>query len=59
MEVAPHATIDTRHTHDQDGAVRQVLSIYRYPWPLLIGPDLTAELELEPRSVLVVARGGY
>ena len=44
---------------DQDGAVRQVLSIYRYPWPLLLGPDLTAELELEPRSVLVVARGGW
>ena len=44
---------------DRDAEVRQVLSIYRYPWPLLLGPNLTAQLRLEPRSALVVARGGW
>jgi hypothetical protein len=44
---------------DQDAAVRQVLTIYRYPWPLLLGPDLSTTLGLQPRSALVVGRGGW
>lgn len=44
---------------DRDAEVRQVLSIYGYDWPLLLGPDLTARLRVEPRSALVVARGGW
>jgi tetratricopeptide (TPR) repeat protein len=44
---------------DQDAPVRQVLALYRYPWPLLLGRNLAALLELEPRSALVVARGGW
>jgi hypothetical protein len=44
---------------DEDAAVRRVLTIYRYPWPLVLGPDLSAQLALEPRSALVVGRGGW
>ena len=44
---------------DRDAEVRQVLSIYGYDWPLLLGPDLTARIRVEPRSALVVARGGW
>jgi hypothetical protein len=44
---------------DQDQALRQVLAIYRRPWPLLLGRSLGARLNLEPRSVLLVARGGW
>jgi tetratricopeptide (TPR) repeat protein len=44
---------------DQDAAVRQVLTIYSYPWPLLLGPELSTGLALEPRSALVVGRGGW
>ncbi len=44
---------------DRDQALRQVLSIYRRPWPLLLGPDLASRLSLEPRSILLVARGGW
>ncbi len=44
---------------EADVALRQVLDIYGYPWPLLLGPDLATELALKPRSVLVVARGGW
>ena len=36
-----------------------MLSIYGYDWPLLLGPDLTARIRVEPRSALVVARGGW
>jgi tetratricopeptide (TPR) repeat protein len=44
---------------DRDAPVRQVLALYRYPWPLLLGRNLSALLALEPRSALVVARGGW
>jgi tetratricopeptide (TPR) repeat protein len=44
---------------DQDAALRQVVRLYDYPWPLLIGRDVAARLALAPRSVLVVARGGW
>ena len=44
---------------DQDQALRQVLSLYRRPWPLLLGRDLEARLLLQPRTVLLLARGGW
>jgi hypothetical protein len=44
---------------DQDQALRQVIALYRRPWPLLLGRDLGARLDLKPRSVLLVARGGW
>jgi tetratricopeptide (TPR) repeat protein len=44
---------------DQDQALRQVLQLYKRPWPLLLGRDLEARLSLEPRSVLLLARGGW
>jgi hypothetical protein len=44
---------------DQDAALRQVLGLYKRPWPLLLGKDLAARLRLKPRSLLIVARGGW
>jgi tetratricopeptide (TPR) repeat protein len=44
---------------DQDQALRQVLALYRRPWPLLLGRDLAARMRLPPRSLLVVARAGW
>jgi tetratricopeptide (TPR) repeat protein len=44
---------------DQDQALRQVLALYRRPWPLLLGRDLAARLQLKPRTLLLVARGGW
>jgi hypothetical protein len=44
---------------DQDQALRQVLTLYKRPWPLLLGRDLEARLNLKPRSILLVARGGW
>lgn len=44
---------------DQDQALRQVLALYRKPWPLLLGPDLARQLAAEPRSLLLVARDGW
>lgn len=44
---------------EQDHALRQVLSLYRRPWPLLLGRDLAKTLGLPPRSALLAARGGF
>ncbi len=44
---------------DQDQALRQVLALYKRPWPLLLGRELEARLQLKPRSLLLVARGGW
>jgi hypothetical protein len=44
---------------EQDRALRQVVDLYRYGWPLLLGRDLAGALGLAPRSVLVIARGGW
>ena len=44
---------------DQDAALRQVLSIYRRPWPLLVGRGVARQLALAPRSALLVARNGF
>lgn len=44
---------------DQDQALRQVIALYRRPWPLLMGHGLAGRLGLKPRSALLVARGGW
>jgi tetratricopeptide (TPR) repeat protein len=44
---------------DQDAALRQVIGLYKLPWPLLLGRDVAARLRLKPRSLLLVARGGW
>jgi hypothetical protein len=44
---------------DQDQALRQVLDLYRRPWPLLLGRDLASRLALPARSLLIVARNGW
>jgi len=44
---------------DQDQALRQVLALYKRAWPVLLGRDLAQRLQLTPRSVLLVARGGW
>ena len=36
-----------------------MLELYRRPWPLLLGHDLATRLALSPRSLLIVARGGW
>lgn len=43
----------------QDQALRQVLTLYRASWPLLLGPGTAAALKVAPRSALVVARQGW
>jgi hypothetical protein len=44
---------------DRDHALRQVLTLYRYAWPVFVAKGAWTDLGLEPRSVLVVARGGW
>ncbi|HVO12254.1 MAG TPA: hypothetical protein VMX54_16045 [Vicinamibacteria bacterium] len=44
---------------DQDAALRQVIALYRRPWPVMMGRGVAARLALEPRSVLVIARSGW
>jgi tetratricopeptide (TPR) repeat protein len=44
---------------DRDVALRQVLDLYRYPWPLLLGKNLAGRLALKERQVLLVAREGW
>lgn len=44
---------------DQDVALRQVLSLYRYPWPVMVGGAVAESLGLRGRQALIVARGGW
>ncbi len=44
---------------EQDRALRQVVDLYRFGFPLLLGKGLLETLALPPRSLLVVARGGW
>jgi len=44
---------------ENDHALRQVMSLYRYDWPVVLGKGVMAALGMSPRSVLVVARGGW
>jgi len=42
-----------------DQALRRILELYDYGWPILIGGGAARELALVPGSVLVVARRGW
>jgi len=44
---------------DQDIALRQVLSLYRYDWPVLVGKGSAQALAVKPVAALVVARAGW
>jgi hypothetical protein len=44
---------------DQDIALRQVLSLYRYPWPVLVGKGAAQAVAVKPVAALVVARSGW
>jgi tetratricopeptide (TPR) repeat protein len=44
---------------DQDVALRQVLSLYHYPWPVMLGEAVAESLGLRGRQALIVARGGW
>ena len=46
-------------SQDQDRALRQVVELYRYGWPLLLGKGLKEALGVEPRTLLIAARGGW
>jgi hypothetical protein len=44
---------------DQDIALRQVLTLYRYPWPVLVGKKAAPSLAVKPPAALLVARSGW
>jgi hypothetical protein len=44
---------------ERDHALRQILELYRYDWPLLLGRGQYQALGAPGGSVLVVARGGW
>jgi len=44
---------------DQDVALRQVLSLCRDPWPVLVGKGAATALGVKPVTALVVARAGW
>lgn len=44
---------------DQDIALRQVLTLYRYPWPVLVGKGAAPSLAAKPVAALLVARSGW
>ena len=44
---------------DQDIALRQVLSLYRYDWPVLVGKGSAQALGAKPVAALVVGRSGW
>jgi tetratricopeptide (TPR) repeat protein len=44
---------------DQDTALRQVLSLYRHPWPVLVGKGSAQAIAVKPVAALVVARSGW
>jgi tetratricopeptide (TPR) repeat protein len=44
---------------DRDHALRQVLSLYRLQWPVIVGRGVGSALPVAPGNVLVVARSGW
>lgn len=44
---------------DEDQALRQVLQLYRHPFPVGLGPGLAAALKLAEGEVLVAGRRGW
>ncbi len=43
---------------EEDAALRRVMALYRYDWPVLLGRDVAAGLGATPPSLLAVARRG-
>jgi tetratricopeptide (TPR) repeat protein len=44
---------------EKDRALRQVLQLYKYEWPVALGAGVAAALAMEPGSLVVAGRGGY
>ena len=44
---------------EKDHAVRQVLQLYRYTWPVALGVGVAPALGLEPGTLLVAGRAGW
>jgi tetratricopeptide (TPR) repeat protein len=44
---------------DQDRALRQVVDLYRFGWPIVLGKGLKEALTGEPRTLLITGRGGW
>jgi tetratricopeptide (TPR) repeat protein len=44
---------------DEDHALRQVVQLYRYPWPVVLGVGMAEALGGEEDRIVVVARGGW
>ena len=43
---------------DKDRALRQVMRLYRYDWPVLVHVDVPRALALRAPALVIVARGG-
>jgi tetratricopeptide (TPR) repeat protein len=44
---------------DRDEVLRRAMRLYRYDWPLLVGPALGATLDMPAPSMFLVARRGF
>ncbi len=44
---------------DRDGALRQLMKLYRYDWPMLLRAEVGSALDVPASSVLVVGRRGW
>ena len=44
---------------EKDRALRQVLQLYKYEWPVALGSGVAAALAMEPGSLVVAGRAGY
>jgi len=44
---------------DRDGALRQLMKLYRYDWPMLLRADVGSALDVPGPSVLLVGRRGW
>jgi tetratricopeptide (TPR) repeat protein len=44
---------------ERDVALRQVLQLYHYAWPIALGAGIAPALRIDPGSLLVVGRAGW
>ena len=44
---------------EKDQALRQVLQLYHYTWPVALGKEVTPALRIRPGAVLVAGRAGW
>ncbi len=59
-ELAPGARVlIVPEIPDEDRAIRQVLQLYRYDWPVALGAGMAEVLGAPAGSAVVVGRGGY